>query len=218
MRHLMLLFFLVLPGLAQAEKEKSFALDLTYTETCKSLSLGFTVASDHTEKGDRGGLLNERNHGTVGECFLDPNRRFYTITGALTNSQWGPTLFHGYGMRFRSERLWRFAAEAGYEVALTYYERGCPPGIYAEFCRNSRRGGAFLAPLPMLYLGVNMELPSVRQALAPFMSHETQVGLPSFMQTSMGELTVGRRTLGYPFFRSKEKIHLYSVTWTYRFK
>ncbi len=199
------------------EKERSFDITLNQEGGCKSLSVGFSVFSDHTKKGDRNGLLNQKNRGKVAECFFDKDRHFYSLTGALQNSQWGPTLLHGYGFRLRTPELFRLSAEGGYEVALTYYEQGCPTrGPYAALgCPFGHK--SIVAPLPMLYVGANAKLPSLNEMLAPFLSVEERRNLPSYMNSPMGELTIGRRTLGAGLLQGKEKIYLYTITWTQRF-
>ncbi len=200
-----------------ANNEPSFDITLNRVNGCSSLSVGFSLFSDHTTKGDRNGLLNQTNRGKVAECFFDKNRNFYSITGALQNSQWGPTLLHGYGFRMRTPELWRLSAEGGYEVALTYYEQGCPTrGPYARLgCPFGQR--SIVAPLPMLYVGANARLPSMSEILSPFLTADERIDLPRYMNSSMGELTVGRRTLGAGLLQGKEKIYLYTITWTQRF-
>jgi hypothetical protein len=224
-RGLWFLFFLCFSTIAHAEREKQFTLNLEQNEQCRSLSIGFSVSSDHTKKGDRGGLLNQHNHGKIAECFLSENEmylgtklRSYMLTGALTNSQWGPTLVHGFGLRLRSPQLWRFSVEGGYEATLTYYERGCATSGPMWQLGCFRHGRQFvIAPLPMTYVGVNFELPSMGQALAPFLSRDDSIRLPNFMHTPMGELSLGRRTLGAGIMSGKEKIYLNTITWTKRF-
>ncbi len=224
MRRIWIMFFLLFPLVAHAGSEKSFSVTLNHSEPCMSISAGFSVSSDHTRKGDRNGALNQRNHGKIGECFLSETKmgfgttlRSYSLTGALEDSQWGPALVHGYGLRLRSPQLWRFSGEAGYEATITYYEEGCPTrGPYASLgCLNRNR--YLIAPLPMVYVGVNFELPSASQMLAPFLSGDEAIKLPNFMHTPMGELSIGRRTLGAGIMSGKEKIYLYTVAWTKRF-
>jgi hypothetical protein len=199
-------------SVANAATEKSLNLIFNSTDPCKSLSLGFSISSDHTVKGTRGGKINQSNHGVVGECALDEHGYFYTITGALTNSQWGPTAFHGWGIQYKTPKLWRLSVTAGLEGAATYYEQGCPQsGPYADLgCMNRHR--ARLLPLPMAKLALNIELGSARQMLAPFLSQEEAANLPRYMQRPLGKVSISVRRLGAGMRIDKEHIDLTTVT------
>jgi hypothetical protein len=213
----LLVFVLFFAGSAAAgELEKSFHLSLSSDNGgCTSLSIGFSFMSNH-QKGDRRGLLNERNYGKFAECYIDSEKHFYKLAGALVNSKWGPALSLGGGVRIYSPPLGPFRLEGGYEASLTYYEEGCLGGKYAVFgCQSDKR--SFVAPLPMLNLGVSVEVPSMANLLSPFLSTEELRRLAPIMNVPIGKLTLSRRTLGWPFLNRQERVNLFSIMLEHRF-
>ena len=138
-----LLFFV--PTVAQAENEKKFVFNLNYTETCRSVSATLFTNSRHA-KGNRNGLLNENNYGYAGTCYHNAGRNFYTLVGALENSQRGGTFLVGPGVRFRTPQFLRISLETGLELPFVYY--GIP-----------KHQAYVYGFLPVRYSGVSFEPP-----------------------------------------------------------
>ncbi len=125
-------------------------LELVYvenTDLCRSVSTRIYYRSQHGE-GDRGGRLQQRNGGVGGSCYLDEKKSFYWALGGLENSQFGPTLAIGPGMRFRTPPLLRLSIEAGVELPIVHY---ASPRRYTEVW----------GPIPVFYRGISIELPRI---------------------------------------------------------
>jgi hypothetical protein len=103
------------------------------------------------------------------------------MIGALENSQFEDTFVIGPGVRLYSQQFLRLSLEGGVEIPFIYYEL-------------RRRSGYVYGFLPILYLGINLELPRL-------------AGL------KLGNIGIGQRTFG----QSKEKVRLYSVEWRREF-
>lgn len=106
---------------AYADRDGKLVFNLNYNDPCRSVSATYFTHARHA-KGNRGGRLNENNFGYAGSCYHDTGKNFYTIVGALENSQRGGTFLVGPGVRFRTPQLFGIALEAGIEIPFVYYE------------------------------------------------------------------------------------------------
>lgn len=94
-----------------------------------------TILFGHSNHPDGG--HNERNGGSGGRCYLNPERTSYALVAGLQNSQYGNTLVFAYGKRlplltvdtnnelfpsFKSY-LKRFQLAIGFEAGSLYYEK-----------------------------------------------------------------------------------------------
>lgn len=106
-----------------------------YRRTQKHCFGTATILFGHSNHPDGG--HNERNGGSGGRCYLNPERTSYVLVAGLQNSQYGNTLVFAYGKRFPlltldiSEKLFpdisvylkRIRVSVGFETGSLYYEK-----------------------------------------------------------------------------------------------